>query len=287
MKEFLYFLRFRKVRKNDLGWICLDLIVFEGFEWRTNKISIVEYGGRKVLVKEFDVLKPALIFTLYNIACFIDSLLRLSIFKFEDYYFPSIKERIENELKGRKILMDLDVKFPEVYRYDDKRIFMEFIDGVNLLDFYMKADLNDIYRFSRDLGFNLRRLHDCGYAYVDCRVENYILKDGDIYRVDLEFFAKATEFRRISDIVTYDTSILGLEKDRCMTALKAFHEGYGRKPTKIELTYIILFSSIYPLSLKEGPNEMINRTMNVFKLISENLKDIELLKFLKLISKNR
>ncbi|MEM3542631.1 MAG: hypothetical protein QXZ54_05860 [Candidatus Methanomethylicia archaeon] len=257
--------------------------MFEGFEWRTNRIRVLDEGGRRVLVKEFDVLKPALIFTLYNIACFIDSLLRLSIFRFEDYYFPSIKERIENELNGRRILREFNVKTPEVFQYDDKKIVMEFIDGICLLDFYREADLNDVYRFSRELGFKLRELHDHGFAYVDCRIENYILRGGEIYRLDLEFFTKATEFRRISDIVTYVTSILGLERDRCMTAIKAFHEGYGRKLTKIELTYTILFSSIYPLSLKEGPSELMNRTLNVYRLINENLKDVGLLKFLKSI----
>ncbi|MEM3616182.1 MAG: hypothetical protein QXX09_05975, partial [Candidatus Methanomethylicia archaeon] len=117
--------------------------MFKGLEWRTNKISFIEEDEKRILVKEFDVLKPALIFTLYNIACFVDSLLHLSIFKFEDYYFPSIKERIENEVKGREILSQICVKTPKIYYYDEKKICMEFIEGMNLLDFYGKASLNE------------------------------------------------------------------------------------------------------------------------------------------------
>lgn len=255
--------------------------MFEGFEWRTNKIKVLEGDGRKILIKEFDVIKPALIFTLYNIACFIDSMLNLSIFKFEDYYFPSVKKRIENELNGREVLRGLNVKTPEVYEYDDKKMIMEFIDGINLLDFYWKRDLNEIYDISKRIGLKLRELHDSGYSYMDCRAENYIVSDGEIYRVDLEFFTKATEFRKISDIVTFDTSIIGLDKDRFMTVIKGFHEGYGRNPTKIELTYITFFSLIYPLSLREGAREIVNRTINLYSLLKENLKDIGLIKILK------
>lgn len=256
--------------------------MFKTFEWRTNKIKIIEENEKKILIKEFDVLKPALIFTLYNIACFVDSLLHLSIFRFEDYYFPSVNERIRNEISGREILSKLGIKTPEIYYYEDKKIFMEYIEGVNLLEFYEKTDLNEVYRISKIIGLNLKILHDHGYTFMDCRVENFIVRGNDIYRVDLEFFTKATEFRKISDIITFDTSVLGLDEEKCMNVLRGFHEGYGRDLTKTELTYVILFSSIYPLSLKEGINNLMNRTKNVFKLIGDSLRDIELTKILKL-----
>jgi hypothetical protein len=66
-----------------------------------------------------------------------------------------------------------------------------------------------------------------------------------------------------------------------MTAIRGFHDGYGRKLSKTELAYISLFSSIYPLSLKEGVDEIANRASNAITLLRESIKDLNLLKLLK------
>jgi tRNA A-37 threonylcarbamoyl transferase component Bud32 len=259
--------------------------VFRGLEWRTNSIKIEDTEKGKVLIKEFDVIKPALIFTLYNIACFVDNLLHLSIIKTEDYYFPSVKERVENEIRARNILSELGVKHPRIHWYKDNVICMEYVDGKTILDFYRERNLKEIYEFSKRIGFEVRRVHEAGYAFIDCRAENYITRnDGEIYRLDLEFFTEKTRFRSLCDIVTYDVSILGLSEDKCMSAIRGFHDGYGKELSRTELAYISLFSSIYPLSLKEGFEEIANRASNALTLLKESIKDANLLKILKSIT---
>jgi len=259
--------------------------VFRSLEWRTNSIKIEYADGCKVLIKEFDVIKPTLIFTLYNIACFVDNLLNLSVIKTEDYFFPSLRERVENEIKAREILSELGVKHPKIHWCKENVICMEYIDGKNILDFYRDGSSEEVYEVSKRIGFEIRRVHEAGYAFIDCRAENYIIgSDGEIYRVDLEFFTKKTRFRSLCDIVTYDVSILGLSEDKCMTAIRGFHDGYGKKLSKTELAYISLFSSIYPLSLKEGVDEIANRASNTLTLLKESIKNVNLLKLLKSIT---
>lgn len=256
--------------------------VFRSLEWRTNSIKVEDAEEGRVLIKEFDVIKPTLIFTLYNIACFVDNLLNLSIVKTEDYYFPSLRERVENEVKAREILSGLGVKCPKIHWRKENVICMEYIDGKTVLEFYRDGSLEEVYDVSKRIGFEVRKVHETGYAFVDCRAENYIMRDnGEIYRLDLEFFTKKTRFRSLCDIVTYDVSILGLSEDKCMTAIRGFHDGYGRKLSKTELAYISLFSSIYPLSLKEGVDEIANRASNALTLLRESIKDLNLLKLLK------
>jgi hypothetical protein len=69
------------------------------------------------------------------------------------------------------------------------------------------------------------------------------------------------------DVITYDGSILSLEPEKCDAALKAFHEDYGKNLTNNEIIYILLFSILYPFSLKENLIELANRNLNAHKLV--------------------
>jgi len=43
-------------------------------KWQTNKIVFEEKEGKKLAIKRFDPVKPALLFSLYNIGYFFNSI---------------------------------------------------------------------------------------------------------------------------------------------------------------------------------------------------------------------
>lgn len=204
-------------------------------------------------------------FSLYNIADFFDSISKLRVKN--EFYFPSTQKRIENEIRAREILSKLGFKFPRIYWYTKDSICMEKIEGEKLPDFYKNTKIELVYEISKKIGKRVRKIHDYGFSFLDCRSENCIIKDGEIYNLDLEFFTEATEFGKMCDVITYDGSILSLEPEKCDAALKAFHEGYGKNLTNNEIVYILLFSILYPFSLKENLIELANRNLNAHKLV--------------------
>jgi tRNA A-37 threonylcarbamoyl transferase component Bud32 len=239
----------------------------KSIEWKTNKIRFEEKDGKKLVVKKFDSIKPILLLSLYNLAHFFDSLGKSNLK--DGFYFPSVKNRIENEIKAREVLSKFGFKFPRIYWFDENSICMEKLNGEILSNFYRNVRAKVIYKISKRIGERVRKIHDSGYSFLDCRSENYMVKDGEIFNLDLEFFTEATEFRKMCDVITYDTSILSLEPEKCESAIKGFHSGYKESLTSNEVFYIIIFSCLYPFSLKENLNELTNRRKNIRKLMGE------------------
>ncbi len=243
------------------------MVAPKAIQWQTNKIKFEEKDGKKFVIKSFSTVKPALIFALYNIAYFLNSTSKLALKN--EYYFPSVKKRIENEIRGRKVLSYLGFKTPRIYWYDEKSICMESVDGEKLSDFYRTKEIKITEEISKRIGWRVRKIHDSGFALIDCRNENYVIKNNEIYNLDLEFFTKASEFQKMCDIVTYDASALNLKPEKCKAVIKAFHDGYGKNLTRDEIIYIMLFSLIFPFSLKENFIELANRNFNLYMLVKD------------------
>ncbi len=230
--------------------------------WQTNKIIVEERKSEKFVIKKFDGIKPTLLFALYNLGCFLNNK-----HGEKDYYFPSIKERVENEVKARKVLSSLGFKVPKIYWHNERSICMEYLEGENLSQFYKNKKIELVKKISKEIGRQLRQIHDSGFALIDCRTENlYVNKNNEIYYIDLEFFTKASPFRKKCDIVTYDATVLNLEPKRCKAIIEAFHDGYGKNLESDEIVSIILFSLLYPFSLKENLNELAHRSFNLYML---------------------
>ena len=240
-------------------------MTIKSIQWQTNKIEFEEKEGKKLVIKKFDSVKPTLLFSLYNLANFFDSMSKLKLKN--DFYFPSTKKRIENEIRAREVLSQLGFKFPRICWYDKNSIGMEKVEGEKLPDFYKNAKIELVYEISKKIGGTVRKIHDCGFSFLDRRSENYIIKDCEVYNLDLEFFTKATEFGKMCDTITYDSSILNLEPKKCETVIEAFHEGYSKNLTNNEIIYILFFSTLYPFSLKENLIELTNRNLNAYRLV--------------------
>lgn len=233
--------------------------------WQTNNLKIEE--REKVVIKIFSPFKPNLLFALYNLGYFLNSG-KLDRNK-NNFYFPSIKERIENEIKARKILQNLGLKTPTIFWYDEKSICMEKLDGENLSNFYKNEGLDSIKEVSKRIGEELKKVHENGFAFLDCRSENYMIKNNEIYRLDLEFFTKASEFKKMCDRITYISSILNLTPEKCKTAIKAFYEGYGNFVVSDAINTFLL-SILYPFTLKENLKELTNRGFNLYLFMKGN-----------------
>jgi tRNA A-37 threonylcarbamoyl transferase component Bud32 len=238
-------------------------------QWKTNKVSFKVENGKKLVIKEFDVVKPALLLALHNLCSISSSVAQAANLTKPEMrlYLPSIEVRVNNEIKGREVLSGLGYKTPEIYSHDKKSICMEMVEGVNVSELYKKEDLDFVFRTSEEIGKRVRRVHDYGFAFLDCKSQNLMVKDGEIYHFDLEFFTPALEFQRRCDIVTYHASNLCLDPNKCYVAIEAFHLGYGSELTGTDVSYILLFSFLHHFSLTETFDENVNRTRCAYNIV--------------------
>jgi len=236
------------------------------FSWKTNDISFSQENGREAVIKKFKIVKSAILNSLYNLGAWLSF--------YPEFHFYTVNERIGNEIEGRKLLHNLNISVPEIFWHDDREltICMEMVRGKNFQEYCKSVDLNLIQDFSIKIGETLEKVHNAGYALVDCRSENFIISEDKLYVLDLEFFSKnGTTFQKKCDFATFYGSILSLNSEIYEIVKMGFNEGYPYELTKRDLMLIIGFSSLYPISLKENLEETKNRAFNLFNLLKNNI----------------
>lgn len=137
-------------------------ILYQGAE---SIIYLSEYDGRKVIVKE-RVRKE------YRIPQLDDELRRT---------------RTRKEVKLLTEVRKLGILTPTIYHVDEKefKIIMEFIDGVMLKDCLDTVSHEEVRKICFDLGKIIGKLHAHDIVHGDLTTSNIILKDGQLYIIDL------------------------------------------------------------------------------------------------------
>ena len=154
------------------------------------------------------------------------------ILNFEfNFYFPlSRKTRSEKEVEAKKRLPTLGIKTPRVFSFEDKAVEMEYIKGENLYHFFTRRGKDEVYRMAMTKGRQTKKVHQRGFAFLDNAPHNTVIKDGELYCLDHEFFVEnADSKQKKADIITFIAGIRNLEPELFKIIKEGFERGYGEK----------------------------------------------------------
>ncbi len=108
-----------------------------------------------------------------------------------------LKTRTRSELKLLNEARKCGVNTPKVLLSDEGRskIFMEFIDGKRMKEFFETADNEEISKICEGIGRSIGKLHDANIIHGDLTTSNMVIKDGKIFFIDfgLGSFSKRLE----------------------------------------------------------------------------------------------
>jgi len=171
----------------------------------TRNITLSEINGIPVVIKSY----PRPIRT-----TFIDfSKSTFSIFFMKPRIsFLSREDRILREVLGHEKMKEIEIAVPKIleFSFDDHYIAEEYIAGENLYNVIKNSEKSERENLSRKIGEITGRLHSLGFAFFDNRPQNYISKDGAIFRIDLETFEfEPTMFEKYCDVVSFTESFTG------------------------------------------------------------------------------
>lgn len=176
-----------------------------------------ELNGQKVVVKRNKPTKEFHEFLLIAIYSLISVLLA------HPSAPPAFSEIMRNEGRDmRKNLEKIGVSTPELISISDNHLVEEYIVGGDL---YMALVSGQPAGLAFGAGCLTGRMHKAGYAFVDNKAQNYLVRGNSVMRTDLGFIQKSSShYARSMDIGSFLASIMDL--DRYMEIEKAFFEGY-------------------------------------------------------------
>lgn len=185
------------------------------------------------------------------------ALINLLQIVFLNFDFLTKKQRLENELRAKRVLSRLEIPHPEILRHDTNFIEMEQIDGKPLLQYLASASPEECYAVGHAKGEELERLHDHGSAYVDCRCGNTLVTDEGLVSIDHELFREdASGFLKELDLVTLTASAKVLSEGKYAVFLEGLQEGYDGV-FRIDKGFRAFFTGIgmlgYALVVKQSP----------------------------------
>ena len=78
------------------------------------------------------------------------------------------------------------------------------------------------------------KLHEAGYAFVDNKAQNYLVRGDTLIRTDLGFMKKThSHYSRSMDIGSFLASVMDLERYR--EIINSFHDGYLSESAQVLL----------------------------------------------------
>lgn len=136
---------------------------------------------------------------------------------------PLLSKIMRNEGREmRKNLERMGISTPELISISDNGLVEEYIEGGNLYKALLSGKST---RLAVGAGRMTGRMHKAGYAFIDNKAQNYLVRGDDVIRTDLGFIQKSTSsYARGMDIGSFLASVMDL--DRYREVEKAFFDGY-------------------------------------------------------------
>jgi len=218
---------------------------------------VEELNGQKVVVKRNKPTKEFHEFLLIYMYSLISMLL------VKPSAPPTLREIMKNEGHDmRKNLEKIGVSTPELISISDIDLVEEYIEGGDL---YISLASGQPARLAFGAGCLTGRMHRAGYAFVDNKAQNYLVRDDSVVRTDLGFIQKSnSHYARNMDIGSFLASTMDLGSYREVE--KAFYDGYvseaGRKFSYLSIiirnVLSLGFSSDIKMTLR---NMLLDSTM--------------------------
>jgi tRNA A-37 threonylcarbamoyl transferase component Bud32 len=193
-------------------------------------VSVEELNGQKVVVKRNKPTKEFHEFLLIYTYSLISMILA------HPSAPPTFNEIMRNEGRDmRKNLEKMGISTPELISISEIDLVEEYIEGGNL---YVALVSGKPARLAFGAGCLMGRMHKAGYAFVDNKAQNYLVRGDSVVRTDLGFIQRSSShYARSMDIGSFLASIMDLSRYREVE--KAFFEGYlsesGRKFSYISI----------------------------------------------------
>jgi tRNA A-37 threonylcarbamoyl transferase component Bud32 len=181
------------------------------------EVSIEELNGQKVVVKRnkpTKVFHEFLLIYMYSLISFILA---------HPSAPPTFGEIMRNEGRNmRKNLEKIGISTPELISISHIDLVEEYIEGGDL---YVALASGEPAALAFGAGCLTGRMHRAGYAFVDNKAQNYLVRDNSVVRTDLGFIQKSrSHYARDMDIGSFLASIMDLARYREFE--KAFYDGY-------------------------------------------------------------
>lgn len=198
-----------------------------------NEVSLVTAGKQQLVVKKFTDWHGFKWFTLNLVS--VGSKL----------FAVSGRARMRNEYGMNRYLSKRGVRVPNiVYLSIRQRILVEqYVDGMSLTESVKQAVNQQNLTPSQSnlfesLGETLAGIHGVGVSIGDCKPENFLLKDGELFIVDLEQAGKRSDYPwDIAELMFYAGHYCTrpLPPPALRELVEAFVRGYLRKGKAEEL----------------------------------------------------
>lgn len=163
---------------------------------------------------------------------------------------------------ARKMLNRIGVKTPKLFEIQEDFLVEELI-GKDLYDRLKRADRTDCERIGYEIGCLTAKVHLAGLGFTDNKAQNYLMKDGEIYRTDLSLMQKREDiFLRSIDIGSFLASIMDL--DHFSSLQEGFCQGYASTiKERVDITAFLLRNIL-----------SLGFTPNYFKTVPRMLVDV-------------
>jgi len=178
---------------------------------------VEEWSGHKVVVKRNKSTKEFHEFLIIYAYCLISILLACPSAP------PTLSKIMKNEGSSmRNFLYKIGISTPKLISISNDCLVEEYIEGGDL---YLKLASGQT-RFALDAGRHTGKMHKAGYAFVDNKAQNYLVREGSVVRTDLGFVQESdSPYARSMDIGSFLASVMDLDKYNEIQA--AFYEGYS------------------------------------------------------------
>jgi tRNA A-37 threonylcarbamoyl transferase component Bud32 len=201
------------------------------------EVSVEEHNGQKVVVKRNKPTKKFHEFVLIATYSLISMLLA------HPSTPPLFSEIMRNEGRDmRKNLERIGVPTPGLISISDVDLVEEYIEGGDL---YIALVSGQPAALAFGAGRMTGMMHRAGYAFVDNKAQNYLVRGDSVIRTDLGFIQNSSShYARSMDVGSFLASIMDIERYREIE--KAFFDGYlsesGRKFSYISIVIRNLLS---------------------------------------------
>ncbi len=225
------------------------------------QVSLEEINGQKVMVKRN---KPTKQFHEFLILYAYSLLSMLLLHPSAPLAFSEI---IKNEgYEMRKNLKKIGIPTPVLLSISDTYLIEEYFEGG---DVYRALASGGDSMLAHKVGSITGKAHQAGYAFVDNKAQNYLVRGESVIRTDLGFMKKTTsQYSKSMDIGSFLASVMDL--DRYGEIAKSFHDGYmceaGREFSYRSIVIRNLLSAGFSSSSKTTLRNMLLDSKNLVNL---------------------